>query len=113
MSCESHKYYNAKPICKYCKKCLKSTIIYGPICGYCNGWIKEMVLTTTEIERVLGTIGETPYDPLGEEKYENTIGESSIDKQLSMLNEILIHFFRESSIRNGGSVNSSGNTSRC
>jgi len=62
---------------------------------------------------VLGTIGETPYDPFKEEKDEDTIGESSTDKQLSMLNEILIHFFRESGIRNGGSASFSGNTSRC
>jgi len=75
--------------------------------------IKEMVLTTIEIERVLGTFRETPYDPLGEEKDEDAIGESSTNKKLSVLNEILIHFFRESSSRN--EVNSSyfGNTSGC
>jgi hypothetical protein len=30
-----------------------------------------------------------------------------------MLNETLIHFFRESASRNGASVNSSGSASRC
>jgi len=75
--------------------------------------IKEMVFATTEIERMLGTFGETPYDPLGEEKDEDATGELSTNKQLSMLNEILIHFFREFGIRNEANASSSGNTSRC
>ncbi len=33
--------------------------------------IKEMVIATTEMERVLGNLGETPYDPLREEKDED------------------------------------------
>jgi hypothetical protein len=33
--------------------------------------IKEMVIAATEIERVLGDLGETPYDPLREEKDED------------------------------------------
>jgi len=75
--------------------------------------IEEMVIATTEIEKVLGDLGETPYDPLKEEKDEDVTGESCMDKQLSMLNESLIHFFREFGNRNGASVNSFGNTSRC
>jgi len=39
-----------------------------------------MVITVTEIERVLGDLGETPYDSLREEKDEDVIGESSMDK---------------------------------
>ncbi len=38
--------------------------------------IEEMVTRTTEIEKVLGDLGETPYDPLREEKNEDAIGES-------------------------------------
>jgi hypothetical protein len=26
-------------------------------------YIEEMVITTTKIERVVGNLGETPYDP--------------------------------------------------
>jgi hypothetical protein len=37
--------------------------------------IEETVIATTKIERVLGDLGETPYDPLQEEKDENIIGE--------------------------------------
>jgi len=71
------------------------------------------VITVTEIERVLGGLGETPYDSLREEKDEDVTGESSMDKQFSMLNETLIHFFRESGSRNGASASSFGNASKC
>ncbi len=46
--------------------------------------IEEMVITTTKIEKVLGDLGETPYDPLKEEKDEDAIGESSTNKQVSV-----------------------------
>jgi hypothetical protein len=75
--------------------------------------IKEMVIATIEIERVLGDLGATPYDPHREEKDEDATRKSSIDKQLSMLNETLIHFFRESGNRGGASVSSTRSTSRC
>jgi hypothetical protein len=42
--------------------------------------IEEMVITTTKIERVLRDLGETPYDPLKEEKDEDVTRESSINK---------------------------------
>jgi len=57
-----------------------------------------MVITATKIERVLGDLGETPCDPLGEEKDEDTAGKSSANKQLLMLNETLIHFLRNLTI---------------
>jgi hypothetical protein len=62
---------------------------------------------------VLGDLGETQYDPLKEEKDEDVIRESSTYKQLLVLNETLIHFFRESSSRSGTNVSSSGSASRC
>ncbi len=42
--------------------------------------IEEMVTAVTEIERVLGDLGETPYHPLGEEKDEDVTRESSTYK---------------------------------
>jgi hypothetical protein len=42
--------------------------------------IEEMVIATTKIEKVLRDLGETPYDPLKEEKDEDVIKESSINK---------------------------------
>ncbi len=62
--------------------------------------IEEMVIVIIEIDNVLGDLGETPYDPLKEKKDEEAIGESFINKQLSMLNETLIHFFKEFCIKN-------------
>jgi len=75
--------------------------------------IEEMVIATIEIERVLRDLGQTPCDPLREEKDEDVIKESSTDKKLSMLNETLIHFFKEFGSRNGTSVSSSRSASRC
>ncbi len=49
-----------------------------------------MVIATIEIKRVVGDLGETPYDPLVEEKDEDVIGESSINKQLSLLNDTFL-----------------------
>ncbi len=37
--------------------------------------IEEMVIVATEIEKVLGDLGETPYDPFREEKDEDVTGE--------------------------------------
>jgi len=62
---------------------------------------------------VLGDLGETQYDPLKEEKDEDVIKESSTYKQLLVLNETLIHFFKESSSRSGANVSSFGSASRC
>jgi hypothetical protein len=74
--------------------------------------IDEMVSAAAEIERVLGDLGETIYDPLREEKYEDVIRESSIDKQLLVLNQTLVHFFREFGNRNGANVSFSRSASR-
>jgi len=75
--------------------------------------IKEMVIIATKIKKVLGDLGETPYDPFREEKDEDAIGDSFTNKQLLVLNETLIHFFRGFGNRNGASASSYGNTSRC
>jgi hypothetical protein len=42
--------------------------------------IEEMVNATTEIKSVLGDLGQTPYDPLREEKDEDVTSESSMNK---------------------------------
>jgi hypothetical protein len=42
--------------------------------------IEEMVIATTKIKRVLRDLGETPYDPLREEKDEDVTRESSTNK---------------------------------
>ncbi len=55
--------------------------------------IEELVGTTTEVERVLGELGETPYEPLKEEQEEKTL-ESNVEKQVTALNNTLINFFK-------------------
>jgi hypothetical protein len=54
--------------------------------------IEEMVSAATKVEKVLGDLGETPYDPLKEEKDKDATRKSSTNKQLSVLNETLIQF---------------------
>jgi hypothetical protein len=41
--------------------------------------IEELVGAATEVERVLGELGETPYEPLREEQEEET-SESNVEK---------------------------------
>jgi hypothetical protein len=75
--------------------------------------IKEMVIVTIKVNKVLKNLGETSYDPFEEEKDEDATRKSSTYKQLSMLNETLIHYFKEFNNRNGASASSSRSTSRC
>ncbi len=58
--------------------------------------IEELVGAATEVERVLGELGETPYEPLREEQEEET-SESNVEKQVSALNNTLINFFKGNS----------------
>jgi hypothetical protein len=52
-----------------------------------------VVTASIEIERVLGELGETPYEPMKEEHDETMSGKSIIDCQLHVLNETFINFF--------------------
>jgi len=54
-----------------------------------------VVVTTVEIEQVLGKLGETPYEPMKEEQDETMSGESTTDYKLHVLNETFINFFWE------------------
>jgi hypothetical protein len=58
--------------------------------------IEELVGAVTEVERVLGELEETPYEPLREEQEEDT-SESTVEKQVAMLNDTLINFFKGNS----------------
>jgi hypothetical protein len=55
--------------------------------------IEELVRAATELERVLGELGETPYEPLREEQEEET-SETMMEKQVTALNNTLINFFK-------------------
>ncbi len=54
----------------------------------------ELLSTAIELEKVLGEIGETPYEPLqGEREEELALCETNTNKQLQLLNDILINYF--------------------
>ncbi len=51
--------------------------------------IEELVGATTELERVLGELGEMPFEPLKEEQEEG-IEETIMEKQVTALNDTLL-----------------------
>ncbi len=55
--------------------------------------IEEVVIVVVEIERVLGELGETPYEPIKEKQDETTFRESTTNQQFHVLNETFINFF--------------------
>ncbi len=55
--------------------------------------IEELVSAATELERVLGELGETPFKPLKEEQEEG-VTETSMEHQVAALNNTLINFFK-------------------
>jgi hypothetical protein len=67
--------------------------------------IKELVGAATEVERVLGELGETSYEPLREEQEEETL-ESNMEKQVTALNNTLINFFKGNSCDTASSSSS-------
>jgi hypothetical protein len=58
--------------------------------------IKELVGAATEIERVLGELGETSYESFLEEQ-EEEMPESNVEKQVAALNNTIIHLFKGNS----------------
>jgi len=50
--------------------------------------IEELVGAAIEVERVLGELGETPFEPLKEEQEEGT-KETVMEKHVAALNETL------------------------
>jgi hypothetical protein len=55
--------------------------------------IEKLVGVATKLERVLGELGETPYEPLKEEQ-EDGASETIMEKQIITLNNTLINFFK-------------------
>ncbi|CAM6019453.1 unnamed protein product [Sphagnum balticum] len=55
--------------------------------------IEELVGAASELERVLGEIGETPFEPLKEE-LEKGAADASMGPQVAALNDTLINFFK-------------------
>jgi len=55
--------------------------------------IEELVSAAIELERVLGELGETPFEPLKEEQEEGVV-ETMMEKQVTALNNTLINFLK-------------------
>jgi predicted aspartyl protease len=55
--------------------------------------IEEMVDAATELKRVLGELGETPFEPLKEEQEEG-VAETTMEKQVNAFNDTLINFMK-------------------
>ncbi len=55
--------------------------------------IEELVAAPIEVERVLGELGETPFEPLKEEREEGT-EDNTVEKQVAALNSTLINFLK-------------------
>jgi len=73
--------------------------------------IEELVGTTTELERVLCEIGETPFEPLKEEQEEG-VEETLMEKQVTTLNNTLVNFFKRN-VPNSVSSSSSTMSNGC
>jgi len=58
--------------------------------------IEELVGAATEVERVLGELGETPYESLPEEQEEEA-PKSNVEKQVAALNNTIIYLFKGNS----------------
>ncbi len=57
----------------------------------------EILAATIKVEKVLGEIEEAPFEPLKDERDEKTnTRESSIERQIHVLNETLMKFFKRS-----------------
>jgi len=72
--------------------------------------IEELVGAATELEKVLGEIGETPFKPLKEEQEEG-VEETLMEKQVITLNNTLVNFFKRNvpnSVASSSSMMSSG-----
>jgi hypothetical protein len=59
--------------------------------------IEELVGAAVEVEGVLAELGETPYEPLKEEQEEEA-EETTMEKQIDVLNNTLIHFFKRNAL---------------
>ncbi len=55
--------------------------------------IEELVGAAIEVERVLGELGETPFEPFKEEQEQGT-EKTIMEKQVTALNETLVNFFK-------------------
>ncbi len=73
--------------------------------------IEELVGAATELKRVLGELGETPYELLKEEQEEG-VAETMMEKQVNALNNTLINFLK-GNVPRPVTTSSSSMSARC
>jgi len=73
--------------------------------------IEELVGAATGLERVLGEIGETPFEPLKEEQDEG-VEETLMEKQMTALNDTLVNLIKRN-VPNSIASSSSTMSNRC
>jgi hypothetical protein len=56
--------------------------------------VEEMLVTTKDVERLLGELGETPFEPFKKEHEKGMHSDSALDKHVIVLNESFINFFK-------------------
>ncbi len=54
-----------------------------------------MFATILEVEQVLVKLGETLFEPLKEEQEDGTVVNAVVEKQINVLNESFINFFKQ------------------
>jgi hypothetical protein len=52
--------------------------------------VEEILATAKDVERVIGELGETPFEPPKEEQEEGMHNDTLLEKQVSALNESFI-----------------------
>jgi hypothetical protein len=79
--------------------------------SYAN--IEEILVAAKEVERVLGELGETPFEPLKEEQEEGMNTQTNLEKQIIVLNESFINFFKGTSSSAGNPFSRASSSSVC
>ncbi len=60
--------------------------------SYAN--VEEMLVVVKEVDKVLGELGKTPFEPLKEKQEENMIFNVVLKKYVTILNEYFIKIFK-------------------
>ncbi len=60
--------------------------------SYAN--VEKMLVVAKEVERVLGELGKTPFEPLKEKQEEGMMSNVVLEKYVTILNESFIKFFK-------------------
>jgi hypothetical protein len=56
--------------------------------------VEEIFVVAKDVERVLGELGETPFEPLKEKQKEGMHNDMLLEKQVFSLNESFINLFK-------------------